>query len=41
MSLKSLFMYKMEMQLLPSFFSNMFGKNSDVLNYSTRHAHNV
>ena len=37
----SLFMYKMEMQLFPSLFSDMFVKNSDVHNYPTRHAHNL
>ena len=34
-------MYKMEMQLLPSLFSDIFVKNSDVHNYPTRHAHNL
>ena len=37
----ALFMYKMEMQLLPSLFSDMFVKNSDVHNYPTRYAHNL
>ena len=36
----SLLMYKMEMQLLPTLFSDAFEKKSDVQNYSTRHAHN-
>ena len=34
-------MYKMEMQLLPTLFTDMFEKNSDVHNYPTRHAHNL
>ena len=29
------------MQLLPTLFSDMFEKNSDVHNYPTRHAHNL
>ena len=34
-------MYKMEMQLLPTLFSDMFEKNSNVHNYPTRHSHNL
>ena len=37
----SLFMYKMEMQLLPTLFSDMFENNSDVHSYPTRHVHNL
>ena len=34
-------MYKMEMQLLSTLFSDMVVKNSDVHKYPTRHAHNL
>ena len=34
-------MYKMEMQLLPTLFSDMFVKNSDARNYLTRHVLNL
>ena len=34
-------MYKMEMQLLPTLFSNMFVKKSDVHNFPTRQTHNL
>ena len=37
----SLFMYKMEMKLLPTLFCDMFVKQSDVHSYRTRHAHNL
>ena len=33
-------MYKMEMQLLPNLFSDMFEKKSDVHSYPNIHAHN-
>ena len=34
-------MHKMEMKLLPTLFSDMFVKQSDVHSYRTRYAHNL